>query len=79
MEAAGEFKAINGRIDSLEKQMSSLRSEMSARFDGLEDKVTFVEDVTRPKDGSQGLNGKDSCDNDVLGRTGRFGDEYFKR
>ena len=48
-EVAGELKTVNGRIDGLEKQMLSLRNEMSARFDALESKVTLVEDVTRLK------------------------------
>jgi len=48
-EVVGEFKAVNGRIDGLEKQVSSLRNEVNARFDALESKVTLIEDVTRLK------------------------------
>jgi len=48
-EVAGELKAVNGRIDSLEKQMLSLRNEINARFDALESKVALVEDVARLK------------------------------
>jgi len=59
-EAMGEFRAVHTRIDSLEKELSSLRSEMNgrieslgkemnARFNALEGKVTLVEDVTRLK------------------------------
>ncbi len=33
------MKAVNARIDSLEKQMLSLRNEINARFDALESKV----------------------------------------
>jgi SMC interacting uncharacterized protein involved in chromosome segregation len=35
-EVAGEFKAVNGRIDNLEKQMHSLRSEVNGHIDSLE-------------------------------------------
>ena len=40
-EVAGELKAVNGRIDSLEKQTLCLRNEINARFDALESKVTL--------------------------------------
>jgi len=56
----GELRAVHAQIGSLEKETSSLRSEMnarlnsleremSARFNALESKVTLVEDVTRLK------------------------------
>lgn len=45
----GELRALNEGVDSVEKQISSLRSETMTRFEALESKVTLIEDVTRLK------------------------------
>ncbi|MEM3430799.1 MAG: hypothetical protein QXN20_07895, partial [Candidatus Bathyarchaeia archaeon] len=42
-------RELQSRTASLEKEVSSFRSEMNARFDSLETKVTLIEDVTRLK------------------------------
>lgn len=40
-EFSGELRAVNGGIESLEKQMLSLRGEMNARFDSIEGKISL--------------------------------------